>query len=302
MTVCIAAVASRDRIVCAADQMLVLHGVDRYEPDIAKFYPLGRSIVALFADDATLAAKIVGELITEFSATYGAPWKLDLTVAQIAERYCEAYAAMKKRRFENVINPFGLTLVEFQDPKKKLRRSIEDEIWQRIDDVEHEMDGSCAIIAGVDRGGGPDLYVLDNEIATPMRSPGFACIGIGDNHARTELIARGYNISRSQGEVMLMALAAKRRAQLATGVGDKTHICVCGPESDALRLLTHVDDGTLAALYNDWQRTDKDAFDIARVIAERTYADDDQFHLMLPIEQPTNQPAPQSPPVSKDDQ
>ena len=82
------------------------------------------------------------------------------------------------------------------------------------------------IIAGVDTSGA-HLYKVDfeGEIVS-SDAVGFAAIGAGGRHAEPQFMFANHATWNDFPESLLLAYSAKRRAEIAPGVGAETDVCV----------------------------------------------------------------------------
>lgn len=85
---------------------------------------------------------------------------------------------------------------------------------------------SC-IIAGVDLSGAHIYTITDNQY-TCNDSVGFSAIGIGSRHALSQLMLVGQSFTSSLPETVLAVYNAKKRAEIAPGVGRDTDMVSVG--------------------------------------------------------------------------
>ena len=107
-----------------------------------------------------------------------------------------------------------------------------------------------AIVMGVDTSGG-HIYVCDNGGVTCQDSVGFASIGIGHWHANSQFMFSGHTKGRPMQESLLITYFAKKRAEVAPGVGMHTDMLMIGPE---LGSYISIGDEPLATLERIWQK------------------------------------------------
>src|SRR3989442_8365671 len=85
-----------------------------------------------------------------------------------------------------------------------------------------------AIICGVDLEGTHIMVVRGSHIED-RDAVGFAAIGIGDWHANSQFMFEKHTYFRSFTETLLLTYTAKRRAEVAPGVGLATDMFTVGP-------------------------------------------------------------------------
>jgi hypothetical protein len=90
-----------------------------------------------------------------------------------------------------------------------------------------------AIICGVDSSG-PHLYSVYNSDATCQDTVGFAAIGVGSWHADSQFMFAGHVGLRPFPETLLLVYLAKKRAEVAPGVGEATDMFSIGPALGSL--------------------------------------------------------------------
>lgn len=115
------------------------------------------------------------------------------------------------------------------DRADKLIRLVTEYLPLGDEDVE-------VIIAGHDDGGA-HIWAIHNDIARCHDVEGFACIGAGADHADSQLRFAGFTRNSGPQEALVLAYLAKRRAEMAPGVGKMTDIHIRGTDLRAVPLL-----------------------------------------------------------------
>jgi hypothetical protein len=85
-----------------------------------------------------------------------------------------------------------------------------------------------AIVAGLDSSGA-HIFVINNNDVTCRDSVGFAAIGAGDWHANSQFMFAKHERTKPLPETLLLTYAAKKRAEVAPGVGAGTDMFTIGP-------------------------------------------------------------------------
>jgi hypothetical protein len=93
--------------------------------------------------------------------------------------------------------------------------------------INFEMPPVSTIVAGVDPRGS-HIYVVSNGQVTCQDRIGFAAIGAGAWHAESLLMFSGHTVARPFPETMLLTYSAKKRAEVAPGVGTGTDMFMVG--------------------------------------------------------------------------
>lgn len=240
MTVCVATIA-QGAVFGACDRMITSGDIE-FEPDGARkllwFTP---SMVVLWAGDAAFQAEVlqqVHRVIGRRVAERPDDW---WNVADVVAEYVTAWRAAKTKRAENdVLGPIGLTIERLQSGDHGFSDEVVVQILHALSDyrMPTERGGSPVtetIIAGVDRSGGngeviAHLYRLWDDQFSCEDAIGFAAIGSGAWHANSQLMLAKYDSTKTFAEALWRTYVAKRRAEVAPGVGDKgTNMFSMGP-------------------------------------------------------------------------
>jgi hypothetical protein len=108
------------------------------------------------------------------------------------------------------------------------------------------------------------LYATEKDTLTNFTSVGFAAIGIGKSHAESQFMFSGHWPLKPFDETVLLSYAAKKRAEVAPGVGKATDMVVIGP---MLGFSIKVEDEHIVELdriYQKSRRSDDRAVKIAQ--------------------------------------
>lgn len=143
-------------------------------------------------------------------------------IRQIADILAKHYRNSRIRRLEmEILSRYGLTSFEdFYNKQQLMHDNTHKSIMEDLDDYEFNLD---IMLTGIDRNLCPHIYLIC-EPGTPMSfdEVGFCCKGSGETHADPVFAFYGYNPSMSVEEVLYISYVAKKRAQMAGGVGNKT--------------------------------------------------------------------------------
>jgi hypothetical protein len=187
-----------------------------YEPPVAKLGELTKSCMVLVAGSFPVHAEAIGKTTAELSAS---PTK---NVEAIAECYAGFVRAFRMREASQAyLAPLGLNEQTFRAAQRDMAPSA---ISELISQLQNHHTGPEAIIAGHD-GGSPSIFHVDGRgFVTCHNDPGFVTIGIGSSHALSEITNAGYANWWAFGRTLLTFYAAKKRAEVAPGVGEETDI------------------------------------------------------------------------------
>ena len=155
-----------------------------------------------------------------------------IRVKDTAEIYLECRSDARLKRAErDFLWPLGLTKATFIEQQRIMDPSLVDRLAR--DMIQYRLPTMAVIIAGID--GGAHIYVIhngqigDNDIGC-YDAMGFAAIGIGARHANAHFLSTGHKFDSLAHEALLATYVAKKRAEVAPGVGPTTDMYVIGPQ------------------------------------------------------------------------
>lgn len=219
MTVCVATICEGGGILAMADRMLT-SAVHQYQPARPKIIPITTSIIAMYAGDANFAVEMIDVLKTEVSAGIAANPEQWWGVQATALLWQKVYLERRMREAEVAyLASYGLTTDTFLARQKEFAESF---ITKRSSEISgHSLPDVEVIFAGLDSAGA-HLYQADGEKVNCYTNRGYAAIGIGAFHARSEFITSRHLTSDSWLRAIYSTFLAKKRAESAPGVGTET--------------------------------------------------------------------------------
>jgi len=217
MTVCIAAINQKHKLIAfATDRMVTATSPPiEFEHSLPKLTQINDYCIALSAGDALLGK----EIFDEVRQTAGETRR---SIAQIAEHTKEIYQRKRLQILEALhLRSRGINHKIFIEAGAKI---LPPQIYAQIDHAFATfMLQVEAIIAGVDESG-PSIYGIRNPgLVYCYNSIGFHAIGTGSMHALVSLIET-YNPTAGEAETMYSVFRAKKIAEVAPGVGQKTDL------------------------------------------------------------------------------
>lgn len=244
MTVCIAAICvDKTLVIGASDRMLTGGELIEYEPPQTKTYLLTTSIVAMFSGDASLQSEILGRVHQEVNDRVRAEPRNWWLIRDVAFLYNKHYNIEKNRRAESsILAPLGLTMASFLKNQKQMAIPLVSRLTEEM--VNFDMPETEAIIAGIDSTG-PHIYVATGANIACHDMTGFAAIGIGSWHANSQFMFAAHSPYRPGPETMLLIFSAKKRGEVAPGVGKATDMWGIGPQ---LGTYERIPDAAIASL------------------------------------------------------
>ena len=228
MTICVAAMCEGgNTIFGASDRMLSGRDVE-FEPPQAKVFNLTRSIAILVAGDTALQM----EILLRVKADVDARIKLEPTnwwlLNDVANLYSRYYSEARVKRAERaILAPLGMTSDSFLQLQQQLAPQLVTQLATEL--INYEAPVVQTIVLGVDTTGG-HIYVCNNADVTCQDGVGFAAIGSGSAHANSVFMFGGHSKWKPMPESFLMTYFAKKRAEVAPGVGTATDMLMIGPD------------------------------------------------------------------------
>jgi hypothetical protein len=226
MTVCIAARAG-NIVVGVSDRMLT-SGDIQFEPSAGtKTYFLTNSMFVMTAGDAALQAEIILMVLQEITDRIAKDpnnwWK----VSEAADLYVKYYNVIRNKRAENaVLSPLNLNGQSFLANQGTMSSNLVERLAREL--INFELPNASAIFAGLDPAG-CHLYTVHNNEANCVDNVGFAAIGIGDRHASSQLMFARHAWNAPFPETLMLTYYAKKKAEVAPGVGVGTDMVMVGP-------------------------------------------------------------------------
>ena len=111
------------------------------------------------------------------------------------------------------------------------------------------MQPVSAIFAAVDLTDS-HIFTVNNDTMDCHEPIGFATIGSGGWHAQTQLILAGHDKkSATMSETLFLTYLAKKRSEVAPGVGKGTDMFIAGPRVGTAASIVHHVMAKLEAIY-----------------------------------------------------
>lgn len=226
VTVCVAAICQNGAILGAADRMLTGGDIE-FEPPQAKIQILTNSIAGMVAGDSALQAEIIRELRLEIDRRVAADPKQWLSVSDVASWYSEFSRQARGRRIERaILSPLGLNRETFISRQRELNPELLSKLATEM--LTFEAAKTQMIVAGLDTEG-PHIYIVSDGDVSCQDGVGFAAIGAGYWHADSQFMFARHTSWKPLPETLLLTYAAKKRAEVAPGVGRATDMFSIGP-------------------------------------------------------------------------
>jgi hypothetical protein len=202
----IAAITASDRMITAGDI--------QYEPNQLKAAFFDAAVI-LIAGDYTVHSEAIKETRRQIASIKNASPK------QLALIYGQAIQSTKRRQAEDLyLAPLGLNTDTFIAQQREMSGGSVDLLMNQLQTY-HGDDVEGLVVAS--NGSHVELYHVDNKgTCRNYDDVGFAAIGVGGYHARSSLMQVGYVNTATLSTAVAFTYAAKKRAEVAPGVGKAT--------------------------------------------------------------------------------
>jgi 20S proteasome alpha/beta subunit len=224
MTICIGALAeNRKKLVLVSDRMITANIPMPYQfekEDVQKIYDITDNVKVLTAGNALFAYEVIQAAVTIIEKQ-----KLDgkdaHSVEEVAEILRQVYQQFRLRIvIQRILEPRGLDLPTYYSQQKNLNPGIIQEIEQALVNANIDVE---LVVAGVNDGKSCHLYTVTHPGTVACHDPiGYACVGSGAPHAMYSLIGSEYTKDKTVDSVEKLVLEAKKKSEVAPGVGRDT--------------------------------------------------------------------------------
>lgn len=251
MTVCVAAMCDGNTIIGASDRMLTAGDI-QFEPQQSKIVALTSSIAVMLAGDSSMQAEVLQCVQSDVSKRIEDEpdnwWKL----SDVADLYGQHYNRVRFRQAERaILAPLGLDGNTFISRQQEMDAALVRQITEEL--INYEPPYTSTIIAGIDHGGA-HIYIANCAKITCQDNVGFASIGVGAWHSSSLLMFTGQTRFKLFPETLLTVYSAKKRAEVAPGVGEATDMFFIGPSLGSYASIGDHVLSKLAKIYADEQK------------------------------------------------
>jgi 20S proteasome alpha/beta subunit len=221
MTVCIAALCQNEdeaHAVVAADRMVTMGGFIEFEHAVPKMTATSSLAVAMIAGDALTGTRLAQEAVESLEGSIP-------PVEEIAQTLAAMYAdARNARMTQQIFEPRALNLETYYAS----HQALSPQIVALLDNLMAQFNlGVELLLAGIDASGAHIYTVMNPGPPENLHDMiGFAAVGSGTIHALQAMIGFGHSPSAGYHETVFRAYAAKRRSEVAPGVGLETDMAV----------------------------------------------------------------------------
>lgn len=232
MTICVATVFTwnhgtmdqpdlKPGVIIAADRMFTDGGLRiEYEGAFRKRLSLPNNVWIFVAGSMTVHTAVIRRLLSEIE---GQPPYSDKRIADAYVRHLNAHLLEEAERL--YLAPFGLTLQTFQSSQQTLDSGLVNDLNRHLAEHSQKVEFD-ALVVGVSQTR-PTLISIDRTgLMTFHDDIGFAAIGVGDIHAASHCMQSEYSRFDKFAAAVWRTFHAKKRAEVAPGVGRATDVLV----------------------------------------------------------------------------
>ena len=171
-----------------------------------------------------LQSEIIQAALAEISEKIQQDPSTWLTIKLMAEVYkSHLDAAVRARAERRVLAPFGLTVAMFLARQPEFSDVFIRDISKEL--LNYDGPDVAGIVCGIDTSG-PHIFVVDNNSFSCRDHVGFAAIGAGYWHANSQMMGFSHSPQSSLADTLLNVFFAKKRAEIAPGVGRATDMYI----------------------------------------------------------------------------
>lgn len=220
MTVCIVGICASvngnaKTAIAIADRMVTAGDTEFEQTAFSKICKLTANSIAVTAGHALIPNELFQLIRSKFS---GIPTP---SISAMVKELKKNFAAMRLQRAdEQYFRPIGLSVNYFIEKQRLLDSALVIELGNRLEKASlGGRSGLRILIAGIDGDGGHIHCIYDPGVSECFDSIGYCAIGSGERHAENTLIVNDYNITVPLNKAIYLLYEAKKRAELAPGVG-----------------------------------------------------------------------------------
>lgn len=228
----------------AADRMVTLAGFMEFEHANPKMAHVSPYAVVLIAGDTLLGTRLATDVCATMAGT-------NPPLAAIASALSQHYAATRQTVMEEqLLKPRGLDLGSYYGRHATLNSQITMMLDQRLSEFNLGVE---LLLTGIDSDGA-HIYSIHNPGGPELQHDviGYGAIGSGAIHANQSMIGFGHHATVPFRDALYRTYAAKRRAEVAPGVGRDTDLIVISAEGT--RMLDEEQIEELSKMYGSTQK------------------------------------------------
>ena len=217
MGICSSQNGKATKAIAIADRMVTAGDTEFEQAAFSKIAKLTGNCIAVSAGHAL----IPNELFQLTRAKFGGMPTPPITT--IVQELKKNYVTMRMQRAEEqYFRPLGLSVNYFIEKQRSLESTLVIQLGHQLEQATLGGRVGCRIlVAGLDMTGAHIHCIFDPSSSECFDSIGYCAIGSGERHAENTLIVNDYHISLQLNKALYLVYEAKKRAELAPGVGKK---------------------------------------------------------------------------------
>jgi hypothetical protein len=242
---------------------MLTSGDIQFEPTAGpKVLLLSTSIAVMQSGDQAFNSEILRDLVrivTERINQNPTDWWL---IEDIVKLYVKCRNDAKRLRAEAaILAPLNLTIDNYLSEIHKLDSRNAETLLRDL--ITFEVPHTSVIVTGIDPYGA-HIYVVDDGDVSCNDIVGFAAIGSGFRHAVSQLMLARHSWNSPFVDTALLAYIAKKRSEVAPGVGEATDMFSAGPALGTLRSLSEEAMARFERIYKELREKEDRCRDEAR--------------------------------------
>lgn len=250
-------------MITSGDVEFELSGTSDQTRPVLKTLSVSRHIAMMTAGDSGVQADIVHLIAGKIAAAASTQ---PIRVRDFALMYTELINAARQTLITNqILAPFGLDTNSFISRQKEMDPGFIDRITTGIMRTEIEAE---TIFAGIDDTGA-HIYKVDQNGFTCCDALGFAAIGYGARHAESQFMLANYDRHSPLVEALFLTYVAKKRSEVAPGVGEDTDMFYVSNQSGFNWIFQKRDIEPLEGIYIQFEEQQRTAFNDAKAALRR---------------------------------
>jgi hypothetical protein len=218
----------------------------QYEPQSQKMFEVTNSILSMMSGDAVFFMEIY-DSVYAYVRGLQSDAQDALTTREVVQLFIRKRNEAKIRRSEaQILGPLGLSMSDFIANQGKLSPKLGSDLATEL--INFEVPGIDVILAGADPDGSSQIYVINDGDYSCCNAIGFASVGSGSRHAESQFMMARHAWNSPLSDSLFLTYVAKRRAEVAPGVGAATDLLMIQPGSGIVSLNTDL----IAKLENEY--------------------------------------------------
>ena len=235
---------------------MLTSGDIQYEPPSHKTFALTKYVVSMMSGDAAFYTEIMDSVLEELRERHDQR----VPVAEIARMFVGFRNEALRQRAENaILGPLGLKSESFLQQQQFMDAQLVDKLATEL--LNFDVPGIDVIIAGVDVRS--QIYVMVDGDLSCNNAIGFASVGSGSRHAESQFMLARHSWTSPLAETLFLTYAAKKRSEVAPGVGRDTDMIMIHPDETGITEINPEIITRLEAVYDDLRLKEEANFEAA---------------------------------------